>query len=55
LLRSNEHPNRFISYFGWNDAGARDAWSVGFTDGFAQCRAFCDDFQGGDFTGVVHL
>jgi len=57
LLRSTEHPNRFVSYSEWSDAAARDAWKQGtsFMSGFAECRAFCDDFQGGDFTEVVHI
>ncbi len=57
LLRSNDDPRRFISYSEWSDARARDAWkqSEGCAAGFAACRAFCDDFQGGDFTEVVHI
>src|ERR1051325_4333563 len=57
LLRSNDSPNRFVSYSEWSDAGAREAWkqSPGFSEGSAECRAFCDDFQGGDFTEVVHI
>jgi heme-degrading monooxygenase HmoA len=55
LLRSNDDPRRFVSYSGWRDVGARDAWkqSEAFGEGFAACRAYCDDFQGGDFTAVV--
>ena len=57
LLRSNDDQTRFVSYSEWSDAGARDAWkrSDGFAEGFAACRGFCDDFQGGDFTEVVHI
>ena len=57
LLRSNDDPRRFVSFSWWNDAGARDAWkkSRGFDEGFAACRGFCDDFQGGDFTEVVQV
>jgi hypothetical protein len=52
-----DDPRRFISYSEWSDARARDAWkqSEGCAAGFAACRAFCDDFQGGDFTKVVHI
>ena len=57
LLRSNDDPRRFVSYSEWSDARARDAWkqSARFSEGFAACRAFCDDFQGGDFTAVVQV
>ena len=57
LLRSNDEPSRFISYSEWSDAGARDAWKRGerFSEGFAACRAMCDDFHGGDFTEAVRV
>lgn len=57
LLRSNDDVRRFVSYSRWSDAAARDAWkqTEGFTEGFQACRAFCDDFQGGDFTEVVDI
>jgi heme-degrading monooxygenase HmoA len=57
LLRSDDHPNRFVSYSEWSDAGARDRWkqSSGFLDDFEECRAFCETFEGGDFTEIVHI
>jgi len=57
LLRSNDDPRRFVSRSDWSDAGARDAWkqNEGFSEGFAACRGFCDDFEGGDFTEVVRV
>ena len=57
MLRSHDDPRRFISYSEWSDARARDAWkqSEGCAAGFAACRAIWDDFQGGDFTEVVHI
>ena len=57
LLRSDDDKRRFVSYSEWRDTDARDEWhrSENFNEGFAACRALCDEFEGGDFTEVVHI
>ena len=55
LIRDAQDPRHFVSFSPWNDAEAREVWkaSDGFRDGFANARALCDDFQGGDFELAV--
>jgi heme-degrading monooxygenase HmoA len=55
LIRSVASPRNFLSFSDWKSAESRDTWKASpeFARGMAACRELCEDFQGGDFTGVV--
>jgi heme-degrading monooxygenase HmoA len=55
LMRSVDDARRYLSFSDWHDPDSRNTWkgSPEFAQGFAACRELCEDFQGGDFTGVV--
>lgn len=55
LIRSVANPRNFLSFSDWESPESRDTWKASpeFARGMAACRELCEDFQGGDFTGVV--
>lgn len=57
LMRDESDGRHFVSFAEWSDPAARDAWrnSDKFMELFGACRQLCDDFQGGDFEGIVSV
>jgi len=52
LIRDSEDPRRFLSFGGWDDPDAVNAWrsTPEFADRLGRCRELCEDFRATDHT-----
>ena len=51
LLRDQQDPHRYLSFSGWSDQEAMDAWRSApeFARLLGACRELCEDFAGHDY------
>ncbi len=54
LLGDSNDPDHFVSFASWRDAESMAAWKQRpeFAERFGNCRALCEDMQGGNFETV---